>query len=299
MKTTCSKKSNHLRALKNKWMNVSSPRGFSFFSSLTQSSLHHSWVPKGWKWKLPDFLRHSFTSVEFCWSTHVRSTAEIQGRGTCPLARSSVMCVQEQEELLVPVHVDNLMHTHTHTIPFMKCRAHFCLHKAQDEHQSSLISAMESPWSLHGIPKEEDLGAFHFAFIFICIGEKLKRKGLEVKYTDMLLWDQKEALCVYVCMCACPRTQKRVSDRELKVTLDFTFISGAVLWCPALSTSFPASRPSARPSLMRDWPALCTRPCLFSSLISRSRSTHFLPFVLIILIKTSLTVLTLLYFERC
>lgn len=65
--------------------------------------------------------------------------------------------------------------------------------------------------------------------------------------------------------------------RELTAVLDYKATLWGALWWPALSPSFPATQPLPRPFLMHDWLALGTRPCLLSSLISRSRSTYFMP----------------------
>lgn len=73
----------------------------------------------------------------------------------------------------------------------------------------------------------------------------------------------------------------------------FTLHSDTELFCDVLLwvEALPI-QPLPRPSLMHDWPALCTRPCLCSPLISRSRSNHFKLFLMILWKKTSLAFLT-------
>lgn len=135
---------------------------------------------------------------------------------------------------------------------------------------------MESPW----IPKDVDLRSLHFAFPFISMGGKCKRKGLEVKGTDVLLWDQNLGLCVSVCICACAQNHAYM-HAYLKVILNFKFMPWAVLFSshPFLPLKLCPDHCSCN-----DQPALCTKPWLLSCLISGSRPTHFIPFMKILLI---------------
>ena len=157
---------------------------------------------------------------------------------------------------------------------------------------------MGCPWSLHWIPKKKDLESFCVALIVVSIGGKCNRKGFEVKCTNMLLGPKGGPWCVCVCVCVytCPYTQQCVSGREMEVILDFRSVSWAVLWCPALSPSFPAPKPLPRhPSCTTHLPR--AQDHVFS-LISRSRSTHVLPFIMTLLTQTSLAILTFLCSER-
>lgn len=57
---------------------------------------------------------------------------------------------------------------------------------------------------------------------------------------------RKVSVCLHVNVCLC--THECISVREVKVILDFKFISSAVLWCPTLSTSFSATKLMPRSS---------------------------------------------------
>lgn len=123
---------------------------------------------------------------------------------------------------------------------------------------TKLSTSITHPWflswdvqSLHWILKDKDHRPSYFAFMFISFGGKCNKKGQK---SNMLICvcgtKRKASVClhVYVCLCTCPCTCECVSVREVKVILDFKFISSAGLWCPALSSYFPATKPLPRPS---------------------------------------------------